>query len=265
MGRRTSFPSEDYDWAIAISPDADADVWVRVLHCRPEVREGQLVEQGERLGHTIRSRFFCFWTGPHSHVDILRPGDFGRSTKSLPLVPLADSWKVEGSMQSVVEATVLSVHDDKAVCSPVSATGRCGDLVGHAAYDSGGQAIGVIDGGVPHYRRGGVHRCGSEPADRQVFVWGHCIGLVTQTHAGSLRYATTEGTQATVNRTKMRGVSFFLYPNRRLVHGCVPLVLIPEARGGFHGLLSEGDSVTLRLTQVVREDDRSSPVRPLLT
>ncbi|MBE0527265.1 MAG: hypothetical protein IH631_10000, partial [Candidatus Thorarchaeota archaeon] len=44
MGRKKEFPTDDYDFGIAIQPENSEGAIVRILHCKPTLKEGSTVE-----------------------------------------------------------------------------------------------------------------------------------------------------------------------------------------------------------------------------
>ncbi|MHA2352262.1 MAG: hypothetical protein ACXABX_03995, partial [Candidatus Thorarchaeota archaeon] len=68
MGQPKQFPTHEFDYGIGILPEeSDTDI-VRIMHCEPDVSEGENVVLGDPIGRAIRSRYFNYWTGPHYHV-----------------------------------------------------------------------------------------------------------------------------------------------------------------------------------------------------
>ena len=158
MGKAKEFPTESYDFGIGIDAEDSDDYLVRVMHARPEVREGDTVEAGEPIGRTIRSRYFNYWTGPHYHVEVLKKHDFHRSTQSVPLTVNAERLvAIIKESSSELECLVHSVTPDQVVVSsPHSPFGKSGDLYGHLAMTQNGPPIGLLDAGLPHYAHGGI-------------------------------------------------------------------------------------------------------------
>ncbi len=242
MGRPKEFPTAEDDYAIGIRTDEAAELLVRVLHCRPAVREGQEVHAGEEIGSLIRSRFFNFWTGPHYHVDVLGESDFVRSTRSLRISLPIDEWTLRHpSTTEAPEVEIVRVCREYAIARTdeipfVTAHG----LTAHAALDQTLGPIGAVDAGFPHYRHGGIHTGHHNYAGSHPIIWGTPLGTVSEVSEYALTFLTQSPLYPFFGQTPLRGLSLFLYPARYLIRGTPPIVLIPVEYDGFRGL-SEGD------------------------
>ncbi|MCK5390462.1 MAG: hypothetical protein KAJ36_08220, partial [Candidatus Thorarchaeota archaeon] len=113
MGRKKIFPTETFDYIMAIQPEeADASI-LRMMHCKPSLKEGEIVDLGDTIGSTIRSRYFNYWTGPHYHVEIMHLDYFSRSTQSYPLeLPFSFDSITARESSTEVEFLVETVTED---------------------------------------------------------------------------------------------------------------------------------------------------------
>jgi hypothetical protein len=126
--------------------DAAPGTLARVLHVDPGVDPGDEVRVGDSLGRLVRSGFFGRWVADHLHLGFRAPGaDARRASGSLPLAVAVDvaplAWDGRGT---VVETGPTHARLD---APPHPAPGE--------RFVALGDAVGV-DGGLPHYRHGGV-------------------------------------------------------------------------------------------------------------
>lgn len=119
----------------------------RILHVEPSVEAGEFVERGDSLGRLVRAGFFAPWVPNHIHLGF-REYDANpyRASGSLtvsvdvPLRPL--SWDGHG--------TVVETGETWARLDSPTNPDPGSQFVG---LDSDG---GILDGGFPHYERGGL-------------------------------------------------------------------------------------------------------------
>jgi len=119
----------------------------RILHVDPAVEPGDLVSVGDPLGDLVRAGFFGPWVSNHIHLGF-RPPEANpyRASGSVPLSPGVDPhplpWDGTG--------TVLARGDTWARL----------DAPEHPAPGEAFVGLGsgevVLDGGLPHYDRGGL-------------------------------------------------------------------------------------------------------------
>jgi hypothetical protein len=249
MGDRKVFPSEDRDYAIAIRPEDDSSYVVRVLHCNPCVSVGQSVTKGDEIGGVLRSRFFCFWTGPHYHVEVMPETGFHRSSKSSPIaVDFPDASSVERGSPKEIECEVVESSADVLIgVSKRASRAKAGDLHGHLACLGAASNVGILDAGVPHYEHGGVVAGGSAEEDSRVEAWSRAIGLVSSSGDSFVQFKISESFSPRVDGELIRGISNHVYPRSHTVRGLPPVYLIPKKIGQFEERYSEGDIFVLAL------------------
>ncbi|MFC6863565.1 hypothetical protein ACFQGE_08825 [Halomicroarcula sp. GCM10025817] len=167
--RRVTAPPQpyaaEYDYLILV----DTGKYVaRLLHVNPSVAAGEAVDVGDDLGELVRAGFFAPWVPNHVHLGF-REHDANpyRAAGSLPVdvgvdvEPLA--WDGTGT---VLEAGETWARLDRPVHP---APGE--RFVGLATGDGG-----VLDGGCPHYERGGVLGAGEHGRDRPISLFGRRVG-----------------------------------------------------------------------------------------
>lgn len=131
----------------------------RVLHVEPTVAAGDRVAVGDSLGRLVRAGFFAPWVANHLHLGFRERGaNHHRAAGSLPLGLDPDldvdalPWDGTG--------TVVAAGETYAVLDAPSHPVPGKRFAGIAASGANGEALGVLDGGLPHYDWGGVLRRG---------------------------------------------------------------------------------------------------------
>ncbi len=153
-----------------------AGLVARILHVEPSVAAGDRVVVGDSLGRLVRAGFFAPWVDNHLHVGFRKPTqNHYRASGSLPLEPAIPARPLawDGSGTVVATGECHAVLDAPTHPSPgewfggIGVTGRTSD---------GTVVRGVLDGGLPHYDRGGIHLSESVAALETVSLAGHRIG-----------------------------------------------------------------------------------------
>ncbi|MFW9802958.1 MAG: hypothetical protein ACFFFC_09915 [Candidatus Thorarchaeota archaeon] len=249
MGKKKAFPTSSRDYAIAIAPDDVTDTIVRILHCRPKVSEGDVVSKGDLIGSLIRSRYFCFWTGPHYHVEAMHPKDFIRPSQSFPIIVKTRTINtILGNSANQFECEVMNCTQDIVECwSHEISSASMEEYHGHLAKI--GSSSSILDAGVPHYKKGGL--LGNPIADigYPIQAFGVSIGRVSSISESFVQFIMEKNVIATLDGENLGGLSTHLYSNRQLINGRPPIFLIPEERNQFEGRLSEGDCIVLSINK----------------
>ena len=249
MGRKKDFPTEDYDFGIAIQPDGVSDKIVRMLHCKPSLIEGDTVDLGDEIGTTIRSRYFNYWTGPHYHVEIMNTDSFSRSTQSYPLkIPFLYEARRVREIREETEFIVSSVSKDNVVGYPKGFLHlEIGNYVGLAAIDTNSKALGILDGGLSHYKHGGVIGHEKVQVDSIIGLQNVEVGIVKQSMEHASFFRRSRPVVSFLNNNEFRGLSCFIYPKKWTQNGIPPLVLVPKSYREFVNKIAEGEVLILKL------------------
>ena len=241
------FPTSDADYAIAITPDENNEAIARVLHCTPSVSEGDLVAKGDSIGELLRSRYFCFWTRPHYHIEVMDPNHFQRSSQSFPLNPgFGAAQVISGNDTHKFECEVISCARDVIVAvAKKNAFVKVGDCYGHPAVLGDDRNIGLIDAGIPHYEHGGVIGIGNVQTGAKIRVWNTYVGQATDSSEGMTVFSTYLNLSVYLGQNRMRGISHHVYSKHQLANKHPPIFLIPPSYGQYEGKLNEGDRFVL--------------------
>ena len=144
------------------------DYVARILHVDPAVEPGDRVGVGDDLGELVRAGFFAPWVPNHVHLGFReQDADPYRAAGSLPVEVGVDveplTWNATG--------TVVETGETWTRLDSPSHPAPGERFVGL----SGGPGGGVLDGGLPHYERGGL--LGGSGVDRARLA-GHRVGTV---------------------------------------------------------------------------------------
>jgi hypothetical protein len=244
MGKTKPFPTDDFDYGIAIRVESTREDVVRVMHCKPMIQEGDKIDLGDQIGYAIRSRYFNYWTSPHYHVEIMQLESFSRSSKSYPLdIPVGKKRHQLENADVSMELSIIDVNDDRDIgyLRGISYT-SIGDLIGLSTQDEKGSVVGILDGGLSHYQHGGVIGTHQIKAGDTVFFGGHPIGNIASRRGEVGFFERGPSIVASFNGIELRGLSCFLYPPQYTKRGIPQTILIPREHRGFRNLI-ENDSI----------------------
>jgi hypothetical protein len=250
MGQPKQFPTNDFDYGIGILPENSDTEIVRIMHCKPSVSEGERIDLGDPIGNTIRSRFFNYWTGPHYHVEVLSLDAFSRSSKSYPL-ELGYNFESTQSerRKQVTEFSVELVTKDNIIGYPRNLEhAEIQDLVGLSATNQEGRIVGILDGGLSHYRLGGLIGTSQLKKGKHIKLVDAPVGIVHSSKPGASLFERGPVITSFLDDIELHGLSCFIYPKHYTRKKTPQLILIPKNYGQFKGLFDEGDLCELRIT-----------------
>jgi len=249
MGRLKEFPTHEFDYGIGIKPEESESNIVRIMHCKPTVSEGETINLGDPIGEAIRSRYFNYWTGPHYHVEILPTESFRRSSKSHQLV-LDYQLELKRSNTSFeeIEYQVSSVNEDHIIGYAENlGHASIGDLVGLPATNGERELMGILDGGLSHYKIGGVIGTSDPQQGKQVYLADSSVGTVRNAKSGVCIFRRGPSITSYLDNIELRGLSCFIYSKHYAKNMTPQLILIPKRYGQLKGQLNEGDVCILRI------------------
>jgi len=215
--QRKDFEGSSYDYVILFRSIENPKRWVKILHVKPIVNVGDIVESGKDFGILLRSGFFDFWTDPHIHVEVRKPCDplrarGGFKFERLMEVDCAEAVKdLSGTVvESKPEYSLISLNEKFKHGIPV-------DLDG---------VVGLLDAGIPHYGWVGVHVDNNPLINGTVRLCGRKIGTVKSNYS-NMCVAEWCSPIFTLN-DKPVGLSLYLYPSS------APLIkIIPHRHCGI--------------------------------
>ncbi|MBB6646794.1 hypothetical protein H5V44_10940 [Halobellus sp. MBLA0160] len=165
----------------------DEGIVARILHVRPEVSPGDVVDVGDDLGPMVRSGFFAPWVGNHVHVGFRRSEqNLLRAGGSLPVEAAVDveplTWDGVGTVTRTGDT--YAVLDSPTHPAPGERFAGIAGLVGGeaGAGTAGEETLTVLDGGLAHYTGGGLPGrtvAAGAPESTTVTLLGHHLGDAT--------------------------------------------------------------------------------------
>jgi len=164
--------ADGFDYLIIVKV-AD-DVVLKILHVKPYVSSGDVLELGDCLGSLIVSGYFYSWSHRHMHVEIRSISDPYRALGAFKL----DISPTVEMLSSVVDGddfyVVDEVFDDYVWLKPSSDRGfiSCG-LIGRF-----NESLFHVDGGIPHYDYGAILGSSGISGKRVFDVYGGVIGEI---------------------------------------------------------------------------------------
>ncbi len=167
------FESTAFDCAVLLKSLENPDRLVKILHVKPYVEVGEVIEPGQKLGVLLRSGYFDFWTDPHIHVEIREPSDPLRARGGFKIERLIEIE--ENDPLEELRGTVVEARPEYALISLDNAV-----EVGLPADIDGDMAI--LDAGIPHYGWIGAHTNGEPPIGADVKLCGKKIGTIESVH-----------------------------------------------------------------------------------
>lgn len=208
-----SFKASVSDWLLLIKSEDEPYLGIRILHVKPKVKTGDRVEIGDSLGCHIRSGYFNFWTGPHIHVEIRNLENPLRAKGGYPLTPINNTSAMDSTSYSNPDNLNLKVtllNDEFLTVEPKGLIARIGCFWGFACKV--GDQIGVLDGGLPHYGRCGVHLNSTDQIERDnpVKIGNLIVGRVTEKSENYLIFKCSP-IKTHVNALMLRGLSLYLH------------------------------------------------------
>jgi hypothetical protein len=251
MGRPKQFPTHALDFAIGIQPSESDSSIVRVMHSEPTVSVGNRVDVGDQIGKAIRSRYFNYWTGPHYHVEVMSLDSFERSSRSYPLDLEYQYTAIKTeSPREEIEFLVQSVTVDNIIGYPQDLEhASIGDLTGVAAIDMQRSKVGILEGGLSHYRIGGVVGTEQLQVGEHVGFRNAVTGTVRETRKSVSLFERGPHINSYLDGREIRGLSCFIYPKNFTKKKIPQLILIPMNYGELRGVINEGDLCQLKIQQ----------------
>ena len=130
---------EDYVIAIEISDN----ICLKVLHVKPNVKEGDKLALGDPLGEMLISGFFMPWSSKHAHFELRSCEDRIRARGAFPLTPIIQRLVPQVSGREFV---VKEKHEHFYWLVPRRTSGMGLTPIGNPP----------VEGGIPHYKYGAV-------------------------------------------------------------------------------------------------------------
>ena len=222
----------DNDYIIIIQNSDNAEVVYKILHVKPNVQVGDLLEIGDCIGTTIRNGYFAYWSSPHLHLEI-RPHDDairarGGNTFSLNI---EKNKKLEKSIsKNKFKEIPLEIHSvyPEFLLAKLPTKYYHSITPFYGIKGNTGNMNCILDGGIPHYKYGTIISQHESIINsfNSVYFGQHEIGSLQEVRS-NFGFVNFNHVKFLLNNKEIRGISLFLanYP---------PLIkLIPYNKDGF--------------------------------
>ncbi|MEM2884149.1 MAG: hypothetical protein QXY08_06180 [Nitrososphaerales archaeon] len=222
----TWFDAPKVEHMLLVECADNKEVWAKILHIQPSVKEGDKVDVGSPLGHYIRDGYFHPWTDPHMHVELRSCSDPLRARGGYPLKPLhTNQLRIDGALdrKEGYNGIVAKLGERYALVKLQAPFAYLEPFFGLAAQV--GCGIGLVDGGVPHYQWAGVLGVESGNISADVKILGASIGTVQCLSRGAA-LLTCEAADVFVEGLRCVGLSCYLSLKREK---CVKVILPTSA------------------------------------
>ncbi|MFQ6095361.1 MAG: hypothetical protein ACE5NN_04385 [Candidatus Bathyarchaeia archaeon] len=169
------FQSSSFDYVILLESLENPNRLIKILHIKPRVEVGEVLEPGQELGVLLRSGYFDFWTDPHIHVEIRDPSDALRARGGFKIERLIRIDEAEPLEE--LKGAVVETKPEYFLISLSNSFGQ-----GMPA-DVGGQT-GILDAGIPHYGWIGAHTNDDPAIAGNINLCGRTIGTIKNVYGG---------------------------------------------------------------------------------
>ncbi len=216
-------PFKNRDFKEYITAIRCAELFVKILHVKPDVKIGDCIRAGEDIGTFIRSGYYYFWNSPHLHVEVRRPSDYLRASNNMVLdvsVGVVEKCDNKPENPDVFEFTGEVVFSDNRYalvdCPDYSTSG----LVSGYSVDGF-----LIDGFIPAGEHA-LNRFGLIGTKQDVppFKYSRSIGNSYMVHPSSVVLRVFDGQDQLL---KVAGASFILNFGKPLIK------LVPTQHGAY--------------------------------
>jgi len=241
--RPRHFKAAEEERLLIVRPAENPSLVVRILHTAYDFGPRADLAVGTPIGGIVRSGFYDFWTERHIHVEVRKADHLLRARGSLPMIPLTQGSRLSGTpSERPPELRIVRANRNYMLADPEEGTATLGTFSGLACRV--GEATGILDAGIPHYKVGSVHverRDTIAPGDN-VTLWGTTIGKVLEYGNGLVIFKSLP-MEVRLDGHVIRGLSLYPWVGKR------PLIkLIPPKP--TQPLWSDGEKVTVRLCRI---------------
>lgn len=206
------------EYVTLIENAEDRQLLYKILHVKPKIKKGTVVNVGDTLGETIKNGYFAPWSSPHLHLELrTKKHPFrARGGKKIPfnllksaLQPLKPQENNKPTYQ--VSIKIKAIHSNYYLgVAPASFYTRFNDIFGLSGRLKGEKCI--LDGGIPLYKNGIVlfsQKYEDDYLKSPVYLGPHEIGQINGGYNNFYFYRFKE-LNFYLGEKKLRGISLFL-------------------------------------------------------
>jgi len=205
----------DNDYIIIIQNSENTDVVYKILHIKPKVQVGEILEIGDYIGTTIRNGYFAYWSSPHLHLEI-RPHDDAIRARGGKIFSLTieKNQKLERSIsKNQFEEIPIEIHSVYPEFLLAKLPTKFYHLIKpfYGIKGNTGNMNCILDGGIPQYKYGTTifqHESNIDSFN-SVYFGQHEIGSLQEVR-GNFGFVNFNHVRFLLNNEEIRGISLFL-------------------------------------------------------
>ena len=205
----------------------------KILHVKPNIREGEQIEKGDLIGSTIRNGYFAYWSSPHLHLEIRPYNDAirARGGKVFSLLIKDNQSTNKESIKNKLKQITLKI--EKAFPEfflaylPEAFYYKINPICGVKININGLNCI--LDGGIPQYKNGLVVFPHEDllTSSNSIYFNNYKIGTLGNIR-GKFGFFKFDRIKFLLNNEEIRGLSLYLAKFLPL------LKIIPYKKSQFH-------------------------------
>lgn len=237
LAPKPKFPGGiDKDIIILIENEKNPEVVYKFLHVNPEVKKGDIIKIGDKLGITLRNGYFAPWSSPHMHLEVRSSEDAVRARGGLSfnlkytksereLRTKRNPYKPNNS----IPVQIHSVYPEfLLVRFPEDMYYKIGQYYGLRATISGSNCI--LDGGIPQYHNGIIHFQQGLKAEPKmpIYLANREIGFLKGSF-NKFGFLEFKPLDIFINKEEIKGISLFLAAFQPLIK----IILSKKGRFNF--------------------------------
>ena len=205
----------DIDYLILVSNPSNSEKLWKIMHVKPTIKVGDLIEIGDPIGKTIRNGYFAYWSSPHLHLEIRPFNDAIRARGGIDFSLAIE--KKDNAKESFKKVKTTQIPVEIHSIYPEMILGYFPKHFYHKLIPIYGVKIRVnhlnciLDGGIPHYKIGTVlcqQECNPDTY-YSVYLGPHRIGTLHELR-GQFAFFKFESIEFLLNNKKLRGISLYL-------------------------------------------------------
>lgn len=205
----------DVDYLILINNPKNSQLVWKLMHVKPEVKEGEYIEVGEVLGKTIRNGYFAYWSSPHLHLELRNVNDAvrarGGKNFSIAIEKKERSENYKKTLNTTqIPITIHSIYPEMILVTlPSYFYSNFKPFFGIKGKVNDKECI--LDGGIPHYKIGTAIFAQKYSSDRTypVLLGNIKIGNIHEINE-NFGFYKFNNVKFILNDKEIRGISLYL-------------------------------------------------------
>jgi hypothetical protein len=203
------------DYLTLVRNTQNSGIIYKILHVKPDVQVGDLIEVGDLIGTSIRNGYFAYWSSPHLHLEVRVLNNAIRASGGIPflLAFKGDNQKAvfEKQHSDQIPVKIHSTHPEFTLAHlPENLYHRIMPIYG--AKVNVNHVNCILDGGMPHYKNGTVLSQNRLKSGKKSLIYfnDEKIGNLhtSRDHFGFFKF--NKNLKFFLNLEEILGISFYL-------------------------------------------------------